>query len=97
MARPEQTEKPTPKRIAETRSSGRVARSAEVAPALVFLAAVMILHFGFMYWLNNIYNLVQVSFSHIASHDEINIYSAGADFSAGFAPLAPLMLFIFAT
>ena len=96
MARPEQTEKPTGKRLGETRASGRVARSAEVAPALIFVTCVVILHFGFTYWLNNIYRLVQVNFTHITAHDPVNIYSVLGYFENGFAPLTPLLLMIFA-
>jgi flagellar biosynthetic protein FlhB len=95
MARPEQTEKPTPKRISEARSSGRVAKSAEVAPALVFLLGVVILHFGFMWWLNSVYSLMQVSFTHIASHQDYNIYSAIGFFHKGLGPLLPLLTLFF--
>lgn len=97
MARPEQTEKATPKRRGEVRSQGRVARSADVAPAFIFLAGVIIVHFGFMYWLGSLFNLMQVTFAHIASDDPINIYSAWGYFGRGFAPLVPfLALFFFA-
>ncbi|MGH7661500.1 MAG: flagellar biosynthesis protein FlhB [Vulcanimicrobiaceae bacterium] len=95
MARPEQTEKPTPKRRGEARSSGRVARSAEIAPAFVLLAAVMILHLGFTLWLNNVYVLLQTSFNHIASEDTVNMHSAWGYFARGFMPLAPILTFIF--
>ncbi|MBV8424857.1 MAG: flagellar biosynthesis protein FlhB [Candidatus Eremiobacteraeota bacterium] len=95
MAKPEQTERATPKRRSEARTSGRVPRSTEVAPALVFLAAVVILHFGFMYWLNDIYHLVQTSFTHIAAHDALNIYSVWGYFEVGLAPLAPLLTMVF--
>jgi len=95
MARPEQTEKPTPKRLGEARSSGRVAKSTEIAPALVFLAAVLILHFGFTVWLDNIYHLMLTMFTHIGTHQPINIFSAWNYFRIGFAPLVPLLTFIF--
>ena len=95
MARPEQTEKPTPKRRGEARTSGRVARSAEIAPAIVLLVAVVILHFGFTFWLNSVYVLLQSSFDHIASEDPVNIYSAWGYFARGFTPLVPILGFIF--
>lgn len=95
MARPEQTEKPTPKRLGEARAKGRVPRSAEVAPAFVFLASVVILHFGFMYWLGDVYRLMQISFTHIAKEDTVNIYSAWGYFEVGFAPLGPMLAFVF--
>ncbi|MGA3037678.1 MAG: flagellar biosynthesis protein FlhB [Vulcanimicrobiaceae bacterium] len=95
MARPEQTEKATPKRLSQARSSGRVAKSVEVAPALVFILAVVILHFGFTTWLNHIYSLMQDSFTHIGTHQPINIFSAWSYFRVGFAPLTPLLITIF--
>ncbi|HTX02940.1 MAG TPA: flagellar biosynthesis protein FlhB [Candidatus Acidoferrales bacterium] len=96
MARPEQTEKPTPKRLNEARSQGRVAKSVEIAPALVFVISVVILHFGFTAWLNHIYNLMQSNFTHLGTHQEINIFSAWNYFRQGFAPLTPLLIMIFA-
>jgi flagellar biosynthetic protein FlhB len=95
MARPEQTEKATPKRRSEAREAGRVARSAEIAPAFVLLAAVMILHVGFTFWMNGVYVLMQTSLNHIASNDPINIYSAWGYFERGFMPLVPILAFIF--
>jgi flagellar biosynthetic protein FlhB len=44
MARPEQTEKATPKRRQEARKRGQVAKSSELAGAVVFLAGVFVLH-----------------------------------------------------
>src|SRR5579872_2670072 len=95
MARPEQTEKPTPKRRGEARGMGRVARSAEIAPAFVLLVAVMILHFGFTFWLNSVYVLLQSSLNHIASEDPVNMHSAWGYFARGFVPLIPFLGLIF--
>lgn len=95
MAKPEQTEKATPKRLGEARAKGRVAKSVEVAPALIFITATVVLHFGFSVWLNHIYNLMQVSFTHIASHQPINIFSAWNFFRIGFAPMLPMLIMIF--
>ncbi len=44
MARPEQTEKATPKRREEARRRGQVAKSPDLAGAAVFLAGVFVLH-----------------------------------------------------
>lgn len=95
MAKPEQTEKPTAKRLGEARSKGRIAKSAEIAPALVFVAAVVILHFGFVFWLQHIESLMLTSFKHIASHQAINIFSAWDYFRVGFAPMGPMLTMIF--
>jgi len=95
MPRPEQTEKPTGKRLAEARGQGRVPKSVEVAPSLVFVIAVVILHFGFTNWLNHIYALMQDNFTHIGTHQEINIFSAWSYFRVGFAQLTPLLFMMF--
>lgn len=44
MAKPEQTEKATPKRREEARGRGQVAKSPDLAGAAVFLAGVFVLH-----------------------------------------------------
>jgi flagellar biosynthetic protein FlhB len=44
MAKPEQTEKATPKRREEARKRGQVAKSTDLAGAAVFLAGVFVLH-----------------------------------------------------
>lgn len=95
MARPEQTEKPTPKRRSEARQRGQIARSSELSPAFVLLAAVLIFHFGFSFWLNSIYVLIQTSFDHIASEDPVNMYSAWGYFERGLAPVSVLLMFVF--
>lgn len=95
MARPEQTEKATPRRRGEVRSQGRVARSAEVAPAFIFLVGIMILHFGFTFWLGSLSALLETTFTHIASNEPVNIFSAWGYFGRGFAPLVPLLGFFF--
>jgi flagellar biosynthetic protein FlhB len=47
MARPEQTEKATPKRQGEARSRGQVPRSPDVGGAAIFLAIIIALHITF--------------------------------------------------
>jgi len=47
VARPEQTEKATPKRQGEARSRGQVARSPDVGGAAIFLAIIITLHLSF--------------------------------------------------
>jgi len=97
VAKPEQTEKATPKRRQEARNRGQVARSSEITPAFVLLASVVILHFGFSYWLNDVYRLFQVTFAHIYSPDPLNMYSVWGLYERGFMPVTRLLLFIFAT
>jgi flagellar biosynthetic protein FlhB len=45
MAKPEQTEKATPKRRSEARKRGQVAKSADLSGAVIFLTIATILHF----------------------------------------------------
>jgi flagellar biosynthetic protein FlhB len=47
MARPEQTEKATPKRQGEARGRGQVARSPDVGGASIFLAIIIAMHLTF--------------------------------------------------
>ena len=51
MARPEATEKPTPKRRREARERGQVARSADVGGAAILLAIVLFAKRGLYGWL----------------------------------------------
>jgi flagellar biosynthetic protein FlhB len=48
VARPEQTEKATPKRVGEARGRGQVPRSPDVSGAAIFLAIILALHFTFV-------------------------------------------------
>ena len=48
MAKPEQTEKATPKRKREARQRGQVPRSQDIGGSVIFLAIVFALHAGFM-------------------------------------------------
>jgi flagellar biosynthetic protein FlhB len=47
MPKPEQTEKPTPKRVNEARSRGQVPRSPDAGGAAIFLAIIIALHLTF--------------------------------------------------
>lgn len=95
MARPEQTEKPTPKRRAEARGRGQVARSGDVAPAFILLAAIMVLHFGFQFWVGNVAQMVRVAFNHVASSDTVNIFSAWGYFVRSFSGVLPMFVIFF--
>jgi flagellar biosynthetic protein FlhB len=48
MARPEQTEKATPKRQGEARQRGQIPRSPDVAGSLIFLTIIIALHLTFV-------------------------------------------------
>ncbi|MBV8074324.1 MAG: flagellar biosynthesis protein FlhB [Candidatus Eremiobacteraeota bacterium] len=96
MARPEATEKPTPKRRGEAKKKGQVPRSSEVAPAFVFLVAVVILHLGFWFWVTDMAQLMKIAFSGIKVHGEVNNWTVWTLFSQYFSIVAPLFTVLFA-
>lgn len=65
MAKPEQTEKATPKRREEARKKGQVARSTELAGSVIFLAVVLILHAFFAPMMNSLEGGMRAYFSRI--------------------------------
>ncbi|HET9029308.1 MAG TPA: flagellar biosynthesis protein FlhB [Candidatus Aquilonibacter sp.] len=65
MAKPEQTEKPTPKRREEARKKGQVARSQELAGSVIFLAVVLILHAFFTPMMDSLEGNMRGYFSRI--------------------------------
>lgn len=78
MARPEQTEKPTPKRRSEARSKGQVARSADLSGSLTFLTTIMMLHYGFAALMNSTGAGMRWSIQHAARKDPLNVHSVGS-------------------
>ena len=75
MARPEQTEKPTPKRRHEARQRGQVPRSQELAGSVIFFAAVFMVYGFFSRALDGIEGSVKTSFAHIGTQEEPTIHS----------------------
>jgi flagellar biosynthetic protein FlhB len=70
MAKPEQTEKATPKRRNEARERGQVPRSTDLAGAVIFLAVVLTLHALFAPMMNGLTGEAAAYFSRIAQqHD----------------------------
>ncbi len=65
MARPEQTEKATPKHRDDARQKGRVARSHDLAGAAIFLVLVITLHLGLMRTIDDAGNGFRVAFSQL--------------------------------
>src|SRR5271165_962679 len=91
MAKPEQTEKPTPKRRGEARKKAQVPRSPDVAGSFVFLGVVITIHVMFRAWVNSIGHLMRVSLTHLASDQPVTIYTAWADFAVAFGMVLPLL------
>jgi flagellar biosynthesis protein FlhB len=70
MAKPEQTEKATPKRRQEARERGQVPRSSELAGAVIFLSVVLTLHALFAPMMTGLTGEAAAYFSRIAQqHD----------------------------
>ena len=65
MSSAEKTEKPTPKRIADAREQGQVAKSSDFTGALVLTAATGAMSFVGPYTLSTIYGMMQHTLSHL--------------------------------
>ena len=97
MARPDATEKATPKRKREARERGQVPRSQDIGGSAIFLAIVIALHAGFMGAVGAGAQAFQVALGHASSRDELTIGSVGGMFVAGMMPYTPLLAMAFAS
>lgn len=59
----EKTEKPTPRKLQEARRKGQIARSPELASAMIVLGAVLTLKLLAGFYMDNLTNYMQISFS----------------------------------
>lgn len=91
MARPEQTEKPTPKRIRDARNKGQVARSADIGSSSIFIAIIIALHVGFMGAMQAAAQGFSVALTHAYSHDEPTIRSIWGQFARAGLPYTMLL------
>jgi flagellar biosynthetic protein FlhB len=89
MARPDATEKATPKRKREARQRGQVPRSHDIGGSAIFLAIVISLHVGFMAAIDAGAQAFTVALTHAGSQDELTIRSI--------APYSPLLAMAFAS
>ena len=87
MAKPEQTEKATPKRRNEARQEGRVAKSQDISQACVFLGAVIVLHLWFIIGIDAVAQMLVNTFQHVHEQDPLNIHSVFGVFVRAFLPL----------
>jgi flagellar biosynthetic protein FlhB len=97
MAKPEQTEKPTPKRRSESRQEGRVAKSQDISQACVFLAAVIVLHLWFIPGIDAVAQMMVNTFQHVHEQDPLNIHSVFGVFVRAFLPLVVIVSLLLAT
>ena len=91
MAKPEQTEKPTAKRVGEARSRGQVARSPDVGGSLIFLAIIITLHTSFVPAFGLAAHSFAVAIQTANGRVPINIHSAWGLFARAFAAYIGLM------
>ena len=97
MARPDATEKPTPKRKREARERGQVARSHDIGSSAIFIAIVVALHVGFLGAIDAGAQAFMVSLSHAGSHQELTVRSVGGLFASSLMPYTPLLAMAFAS
>jgi len=95
MAKPEQTEKATPKRVREARERGQVPRSVDIGGASIFLAIITTIHAGFLATMDMMGRDFQIAFANVASHQEVNIFSAWHLFIRSGLPYVGLLGLIF--
>jgi flagellar biosynthetic protein FlhB len=96
MAKPEQTERATPKRRHEARERGQVPRSVDLAGAVIFLTVVLTLHALFVPMLNGLQGSAAAYFSRIAEHGEPTYQTIYPMFVQAGAGIGWVVLIVFA-
>ncbi len=97
MAKPEQTEKATPKRREEARGKGQVPRSTELAAGVIFLAVVLVLHAFFAPIMDSLEGSTRGYFSRIGDmHSDLTIHSVGGFFIQAASGVMLVVLVVFA-
>jgi flagellar biosynthetic protein FlhB len=95
MPRPEQTEKPSAKRIADARKRGQVARSADIGGASIFISLICALHFGFFMTLTSAAQGFAISLQHAGGHQEPTIKSVWGSFATALMPYIMILSIAF--
>ena len=95
MARPEATEKATPKRKAEARGRGQVARSHDISGSAIFLAIITALHVGFMGVVGSSMQAFTIALATSGSRDPLTIRSVGGLFVRAIWPYSGLIVMVF--
>lgn len=96
MAKPEQTEKATPKRRQEARSKGQVAKSQELPGSLIFLAVVLILHGLLGRFLDGLQGSATGVLSRIGTHGDPTFHSVWFLFAQTFLSIGLVLVVLFA-
>src|SRR6185503_10320362 len=95
MAKPEQTEKATPKRKEEARKRGQVAKSPELAGSAIFLAAVFILHGFLAPGLASVTAMMRTIFGNASALEPLTIHSVWSLFAGGFLTVGLVLVVLF--
>src|SRR5580658_43189 len=95
MARPEATEKATPKRKSEARSRGQVARSHDISGSAIFLAIITALHVGFMAAVGSSMQAFGIALASAGSRDPLTYRSVGGLFVRAIWPYTGLVAMAF--
>lgn len=96
MAKPEQTEKATPKRKEEARKRGQVAKSPELAGSAIFLAAVFVLHGFLAPGLQSVTAMMRTIFGNAADMEPLTVHSVWSLFAGGFLTIGLVLVVLFA-
>jgi flagellar biosynthetic protein FlhB len=96
LAKPEQTEKPTPKRRSEARKKGQVARSQELGASVIFFVLVFVLYGFLQMALPAIFAMVETSFARAATHHDFDIRTAWILMAQSITPVFGFLLIIMA-
>src|ERR1700722_17272497 len=91
MAKPEQTEKATPKRQGEARQRGQIPRSPDVAGSLIFITIIIALHLTFVSTFQLAAHSFAVAIQSANGRVPVNIHSAWGLFARAFAAYFALM------
>jgi flagellar biosynthetic protein FlhB len=95
MAKPEATEKATPKRKSEARGRGQVARSHDISGSAIFLAIITALHIGFMGVIGSSLQAFSIALLTAGSRDPLTIRSVGGLFVRALWPYTGLIALVF--
>ncbi len=96
MAKPEQTERATPKRRQEARERGQVPRSTDLAGAVIFLSVVLLLHAFFTPMIDGLQNSSSAYFSNVARHGDLTFASVSRLFIQASSGIGFVVLIVFA-
>jgi flagellar biosynthetic protein FlhB len=95
MAKPEQTEKATPKRRNEARQRGQVARSQDVGSATIFIAIIVTLHVAFMRTIDASATSFTIAIANAGTLHELDLHSTLELFWRAGLPYAALIGMMF--